>query len=85
MQFYRLLLHPSASALLPLVLCDLHIWIFEVLSLCYAIPFPPATLSEHRPVCFSSGPSPCYIIPPFDAQTNLGSKSIILIYGFIFP
>jgi hypothetical protein len=23
-------------------------------------PFSPATLSEHRPVCFSSGPPPCY-------------------------
>jgi hypothetical protein len=24
-------------------------------------PFPPATLSELRPVCFSSDPPPCYI------------------------
>jgi hypothetical protein len=28
------------SALLPLVLCDLHIWILYVLSLCYDIPSP---------------------------------------------
>jgi hypothetical protein len=40
---------------------------------------PPGSLSEHQPVCFSSGPPPCYIIPPFDAWTHLGSKSIILI------
>jgi hypothetical protein len=28
------------SAFLPLVLCDLHIWILYILSLCYAIPSP---------------------------------------------
>jgi hypothetical protein len=40
---------------------------------------PLATLSEHRLVCYFSGPPPCYIIPPFDDQTHLRSKNIILI------
>jgi hypothetical protein len=39
----------------------------------------PATFSRLRPSLFSSDPPPCYIIPPFDAQTHLGSNSIILI------
>jgi hypothetical protein len=32
-------------------------------------------------------PPPCYIIgcAPFDARTHLGSKSTILIQGFVFP
>jgi hypothetical protein len=30
-------------------------------------------------------PPPCYIIPPFDARTYLGSKNIILIQTFVFP
>jgi hypothetical protein len=50
------------------------------------MPSPPSgTFSEHRLVCFFSGPLPCYIIPLFDVQTHLRSKSIILISGFIFP
>jgi hypothetical protein len=35
---------------------------FYLSLLCH--PFPPATLSEHRLVCFFSGPSACYIISP---------------------
>jgi hypothetical protein len=51
--------------------------------LCHA--FTTATLSEHRLVCFFSDSPLYYIIPHFDAQTHLGSKSIILIWGFVFP
>jgi hypothetical protein len=40
-------------------------------------PFPRFVRTQH--VCFFRGPSPCYIITPFDAWTQLGSKSIILI------
>jgi hypothetical protein len=79
MQFYRLL-HPSAtwpsipSAMWPS--SPLNSLGFISL-LCH--PFPPCYFIRTQPVCFSSGPPPCYIIPHFDARTHLGSKSIILI------
>jgi hypothetical protein len=80
MQFYGLL-HPSASAPLPLVLCDLlHLWILQVLSLlCH--PFPPTTLSELKPSLFSSDPPPCYIYFPFWCSDPLRVKEQNLNLG----
>jgi hypothetical protein len=46
-----------------------------------AMPSPsplPHYQNKDLPAIFSDSP-PCYIIPSFDAQTHLGSKSIILI------
>jgi hypothetical protein len=47
---------------LPPVLCDLLNILDSLgfISLLYH-PWPPATLSEHRTVCFSSGPPLCYM------------------------
>jgi hypothetical protein len=42
-------------------------------------PYLPATFSGLKPRLFSFDPPLCYIIPPFDARTHLGSKSIILM------
>jgi hypothetical protein len=47
------------------VLCDLHVSILQVLSLCFAFP-SPCLIIRTQPVCFSSGPPPCYSITMFD-------------------
>jgi hypothetical protein len=46
--------------------------------LCHPQPTTPCYIIRTQ-TWFFSGPPPCCIIPPFDAQTHLGSKSIILI------
>jgi hypothetical protein len=72
-------LHVTLLAVLfPQSYVIFFVLIFKVLSLCFAFP-SPCLIIRMQPVCFSSGPPSCYIIPLFDAQTYLGSKSIILI------
>jgi hypothetical protein len=79
MQLYRLL-HSSAkcpsapSATWPSSRLDS---LGFISLLCH--PFPPATLSGHRPVCFSSGPPPCYT-----CWLDMVEAGIYLLF-FFFP
>jgi hypothetical protein len=63
------------SAPLPLVQCDPFTFGFFRFYLSAMPSLPPATLPEHRSVCFSSGPPSCYSIPLFDARTHLGQRA----------
>jgi hypothetical protein len=62
------------------VLCDLlHVSILSVLSLCFAILSACLFIRTSACLFLFWPPLSCYIIPPFDARTHLGSKNITLI------
>jgi hypothetical protein len=57
--------------------CSVTFFMFSSLSFISAMPsLPPASLSEHKLVCFFSGPSPCYTITNWRCVWGRGHSEI---------
>jgi hypothetical protein len=80
--YFTLVLSAPLPLVLPGVTPSPHL---NSLGFISAMPsLPPATLLEHMPVCFSSGPPPSYIIPPLMLQPTQGQRPPSWFRGLYF-